>query len=134
MLKKDRPDVIHFNSPMAYCFTSLKKEIESIKLLYTCHSEPTKYFFDEEKVSLKELIKTNNLQFIALHEDMREELNTVFSKNDTVVIRNGVEFERFRKSHVDKELMRESLGIEKDAYVAGHIGRFSKVKNHMFLL
>ena len=34
---------------------------------------------------------------------------------------------------LDKEI-RESIGIPKDAYLVGHVGRFHYAKNHEFLL
>ena len=134
MLKKDRPDTIHFNSEMAQYFVPVKNQLSGINLIYTCHNEVDKYFSDDEKTAIQEIDKVNNFQIIALHEDMKKELDCFFSKKDTIVIRNGVEFERFRKPQVDKELMREFIGIEKNAYVVGHIGRFALQKNHEFLL
>lgn len=134
LLKKDRPDVIHFNSPMAYWFIPIKKHMAGIKLLYTCHSEVSKHFFDKEKKTVQELIKSNGVQLIALHEDMRKELDCSFSKSDTVVIRNGVELKRFYEENADIGEIRRNIGIVQDAYIVGHIGRFSKEKNHEFLL
>ena len=134
MIKKEQPDTIHFNSPMAYCFALLNKQLSGIKLLYTCHSEVSKHFFDKEEAAVRQLIRDNDLQLIALHDDMKNELNQRFSVNDTVVIRNGVDIQRFREVTSNKEEKRERVGIPRDAYVVGHIGRFSRVKNHAFLL
>lgn len=134
MLAKEKPDVIHFNSPMAYCFASLKKQLTGIKLLYTCHNEVNKHFFDKEEAAVGRLICHNGLRLIALHDDMKQELDQRFSRKDTVVIRNGVDLHRFKESSVSPAAMRESIGIPRDAYVVGHIGRFSEQKNHMFLL
>ncbi|MBR2029262.1 MAG: glycosyltransferase [Oscillospiraceae bacterium] len=134
MIKNDGPDVIHFNSPMAYCFTPLKKQLSGINLLYTCHSEVNKHFYDKEKKAVDELIRDNNLRLIALHEDMKKELNSFFSTEDTVVIRNGVELTRFRDKLSDRNITRKNINIAQNAYIIGHIGRFSKEKNHEFLL
>ena len=134
MLKKDRPDAIHFNSPMAHYFASLKKRLYGTCLLYTCHSEPDKHFYDKEENAVLELIQAPGLRLIALHEDMKMELDQRFCTEDTVVIRNGVELSRFRAKCSDRGEVRESIGIAKDAFVVGHIGRFAKVKNHAFLL
>lgn len=134
MLKKDRPDAIHFNSQMAYCFASLRKQLSGIKLLYTCHSEVSWHFFEKEENAVRQLVQEQDLQLIALHEDMRKELNQRFGKEDTVVIRNGVELHKFGKVCKSRDAIRQSIGIAQDAYVVGHIGRFAKVKNHAFLL
>lgn len=134
MLAKEQPDTIHFNSEMALYFTSLQKELSGTHLLYTCHNEPNKHFFAKEDAAVRELIREPGLRLIALHEDMKKELNQRFGKEDTVVIRNGVDIQRYRSVTINREDKRESEGIPRGAYVVGHIGRFSKQKNHVFLL
>ena len=134
MLKKEQPDTIHFNSQMAYCFAPIRKHLSNIKLLYTCHNEIGKYFSNEEEEAVRLLARENGLRLIALHEDMKEELDQHFCKDDTVVIRNGVDVESFRKTGCSKEDKRQSIGVPQNAYVVGHVGRFSKQKNHVFLL
>lgn len=134
MLIREKPDAIHFNSQIASWFAPLRKELSGIRLLYTCHSEPRKYFSEEEKQAVQQLVDDCDLQLIALHGDMKVELDQLFSTNNTVVIRNGVDFRRFRMQASDPAATRKSLGIAQDAYVVGHVGRLSAVKNHMFLL
>ena len=134
MLAKDRPDAIHFNSPMAYYFAPLKRHLSGVKLLYTCHNEVSKHFFDKEETAVRELIREPGLRLIALHEDMKKELGQRFGKEDAVVIRNGVDLNRFREKRNDRNTIRKAIGIADDAFVVGHIGRFSEAKNHTFLL
>lgn len=134
MLKNEQPDTIHFNSQMAYCFAPLRKQLSNINLLYTCHNEIDKYFFAVEEEATRLLIQENNLRLIALHVDMKRELDQYFCKDDTVVIRNGVDIESFRKIGFSREDKRESIGVPHNAYVVGHVGRFSKQKNHVFLV
>ena len=134
MLKKYNPETIHFNSQMACYFVAVKEQLTDKILLYTCHSEVSKHFHDEEAMAVRQLIKDNNLQLIALHEDMKKELNEKFAVKNTVVIRNGVEIDKFRKIDRNKNDILQNTEIPKDSYVVGHIGRFNKVKNHAFLL
>ena len=134
MLKEEQPNAIHFNSKMALFFNPIQKELSGIPLLYTCHSKPGEYFYDKEEQAVRNLIQEPGLRLIALHEDMRKELNERFGINNTVVIRNGTDLQRFRNPSCSKKEMRESVGIPQDAYVVGHVGRFAKVKNHAFLL
>lgn len=49
------------------------------------------------------------------------------------ILNDAVETERFRYSEAVRKLVREELQI-KDKFVIGHVGRFSKQKNHEFLL
>lgn len=134
LLKKEKPQVIHFNSQMADCFKTLGPALSGIRLFYTCHSEAGKYFSADEKKAVQQLISNNDLRLIALHDDMRLELNRMFSTQNTVVVRNGVDFRKYRDVASDTNEIRKSLGIGKDAYVVGHVGRFSSVKNHTFLM
>lgn len=134
MLKKEQPDTIHFNSRLANYFVPIKKHLTGINLLYTCHSEASKHFIEKEDAAVRQLIQQPGLRLIALHEDMKTEMDQRFGKTDTIVIRNGVDMQAFRELHCNKEEKRQSIGIPKDAYVVGHVGRFSKEKNHRFLL
>ncbi len=45
----------------------------------------------------------------------------------------GIDLTAFRQS-VDRETIRNQLGIPADAFVIGHIGRFEEQKNHEFIL
>ena len=134
MIRKQRPDTIHFNSEMAYCFAPVRKQLTNVKLLYTCHSEVSKHFKEKEETAVRKLISDPGLHLIALHEDMRKELDHRFGVNDTVVIRNGVDLRCFRETKICQREKRQSIGVPEEAYVVGHVGRFSKEKNHTFLL
>lgn len=134
MLDAEKPNTIHFNSPIAYYFEPLIEKLAGINLLYTCHSEVCKHFFEEEERAVHQMAQNHGIRLIALHDDMKNELDQRFSKTDTVVIRNGVDLNRFRKEGICREAMRESIGVDPNAYVVGHVGRFSEAKNHTFLL
>lgn len=56
------------------------------------------------------------------------------NKKRTIIIKNGIDTEIFKKSLDLKKVIRKELKISDNAYVIGHVGRFSKVKNHTFLL
>lgn len=59
----------------------------------------------------------------------------LFGEAESVTIfPNGVDFERFGSARSRRIETRVGLGIEDDAFVLGHVGRFVPVKNHMFLL
>ena len=49
------------------------------------------------------------------------------------VIYYGINLTPFQKQ-VDSGFLRAELGIPKDAFVIGHVGRFAEQKNHVFLL
>lgn len=65
---------------------------------------------------------------------MRKEINELLKINDTIVIRNGVNFKRFQNVQGSRKSIREMLDIPEKTFVMGHVGRFHPVKNHEFLV
>lgn len=57
----------------------------------------------------------------------------VSSKDKFAVLNNAIKTEHFVFSKEKRNLMRKELGIDNQLTI-GHIGRFNKQKNHMFLL
>ena len=55
-------------------------------------------------------------------------------RNKLVVIKNGISIEKYRLCSIKRDSIRKSLGIAKDTFVLGHVGRFSYEKNHGFLI
>lgn len=49
------------------------------------------------------------------------------------MIPNGVNLKRFAFCEEKRQQMRQELGIAKDTFVLGHIGRITAPKNHQFL-
>ena len=137
ILKEFSIDVIHVHLAHLKYLVPISKCLGNIRLLYTCHSLPSQFFSGaniSEYKAAKKLIKENALQMIALHENMRKEINEMFGIENTIVIKNGVEFDRFIKIDEDKRAIRRSLNIPEDAFVIGHVGRFAYMKNHSFLV
>ena len=134
----NKPCCIHAHMRMLEYLVRIPRYLSGIKLLYTCHNEPHLYFNKKrsylELRAAKKLIKANNLRLIALHESMRSELNEMFSVDTTLVVNNGVDFNRFKNTNVDKSSYRRSVGFNDEDFVVGHVGRFNSQKNHMFLL
>ncbi len=137
ILQEEAPDCIHVHLYLLKYVKQIAKKISGIKLLYTCHNVVSHYFgkdYPEQTEAANYLVRNNKLQFVALHDDMRKELDEMFGVNNTVVIRNGVDFRRFQGVDESQTEIRRTLGISEDAYVLGHVGRFTEQKNHEFLL
>ncbi len=56
-----------------------------------------------------------------------------FDTGKVYVLKNAVDFDKFKESDVAIKRRKDELGI-KDCFVIGHIGRFTYAKNHQFLL
>lgn len=50
------------------------------------------------------------------------------------MIPNGVDLQRFAFNNEKRKQMRNDLGINKDTFVLGHVGRITVPKNHKFLV
>ncbi len=137
IIRKENIEVLHGHLELLHNILPISSKIRDIKLLYTCHSLPSLLFSGKDKkegVAAKKLLKTNNLLMIALHDGMRKEINEMFDIDNTVVIRNGIDFKRFQNIKESQFEIRKNLGIPVNAYVIGHVGRFSSTKNHDFLV
>lgn len=137
-IRSEKPDVLHIHLQLN-SFVRFAKPCKPIRIYYTVHSEPRALWFNGEIKRKKEfedtkwLVKHYNMRFIALHDKMKEEIDVLFSVNNTIVLNNGIDFEKFEKK-VSKSEMRDRLDIPQDSYVIGHVGRFSPPKNHEFLI
>lgn len=58
--------------------------------------------------------------------------NETFNEGKVTVIKNAIDFSRFRDREQRQTLM-ERYGLD-GKFVVGHVGRFTYAKNHMFLL
>ncbi len=58
----------------------------------------------------------------------------LFRESKYIVINNGIDVNKFLYSEQKRNILRKELKISNEKIVIGHVGRFSKVKNHKFLL
>jgi glycosyltransferase involved in cell wall biosynthesis len=134
-LKEIRPDVIHTHLEMLEILYYARECLDGVRLFFTCHNPPQKLIGDErpgERDACRYLLDHNDLHIIALHEDMAKEIEEMFDIKGVSVIRNGVDFDKFRKVDITKEEKRKELNIPQDAYVIGQVGRFAYQKNPEF--
>lgn len=52
----------------------------------------------------------------------------------TKFINNGINLEKYKFNIKQRKMMRNNLNLEASDYLIGHVGRFSKEKNHKFLI
>lgn len=126
--------VIHGHLEVLAIMSAISAQLKGMRILHTCHNLPKLVYFAQEYVAAEKLIKNNAMQIIALHENMSQELNSMFGINNTVVIRNGIDMHKFLNPGITKEDKRLELGIPQSAFLVGHVGRFAVQKNHPFLV
>ena len=134
-IEKLKPDVLHAHLEVLEILYYARRSLDGTRLLFTCHNPPEMLIGDKrppERDACRYLLDRNDLQIIALHEQMAKEIDEMFGIDNTRVIRNGVSFDRFRKIDRTKEDIRKDLNIPLDAYVVGQVGRFAYQKNPEF--
>ena len=132
------PDILHTHLPVnAYVkFAHLPK---TVKLFHTVHSQPKELWNvkniqrKKDYLAAKWLVKYRNQRMIVLYDDMKREVNDLFGVDNSIVLNNGIDFSKFENAKNRLE-MRHELGIPQNSFVVGHVGRFSRVKNHRFLI
>lgn len=135
-LNKENADCVHAHLAVLKYLTKIKGSLPR-NVVYTCHSEPLKNFKSTSSVEFKAaryLIKHNGLKLVGLHKQMRDELNKLFDVDNTVVVYNGIDIDRFKSVEESKFAIRNSIGLKENDYVIGHVGRFSYPKNHTFIV
>lgn len=137
-VEKYKADVVHVHLEILYYLSPISRKLKDVRILYTCHNHPERYFNKtgrrrELEAAIK-LYKENDFRIIALHQEMKQEIDMLFKVDNTVVIHNGVDFGRFFDVKETKEETRKSLDIPEKSFVVGHVGRFAEAKNHSFIV
>lgn len=138
IVRIESPDILHTHMSVN-TYVKFANPKKSMVILHTIHTEPKALWDCSKKGRVRDLaavrwlVKYRDMRFVVVHEKMRKEVNEMFGRNDTIVLNNGVDVEIIKKARNSKTTRKE-LGILDDAFVLGHIGRFSNVKNHEFLV
>ena len=70
---------------------------------------------------------------MALNSKMKDDINNLFNIQNTIVLNNGIAMDKFFQP-MSKNKKRKELNLNESTFVVGHVGRFSKIKNHDFLI
>lgn len=136
LIKQERPDILHAHlNVTGYVYLLDVKNIK--KIFYTFHSEVNKMYGKGKlryKFFTKFCIKQKGMIPIALHSRMKQEVNELFKTDKCIVVHNAIDVNKFRSLQLDKYNIKKSLNIEPDAFLIGHVGRFTEAKNHRFII
>lgn len=136
-IRRENAKVLHMHLIVLKDIPRVGKILNGLQLLFTCHNMPNVVFSKEltvERKAAEHLVHNKNMRLIALHNEMAHELNKMFGVDNTVVMWNGIDVQRFRDNEITSSIERQKLGIPQDGFVVGHVGRFSEQKNHDFLV
>lgn len=82
---------------------------------------------------LQSKINRNGTIFLACGKEAAQWLYKNQS-NRAIIVNNGININKFKYSEKKRNEIRKELNISEDTVLLGHVGRFSKQKNHKFLI
>lgn len=132
------PDILHSHLTIS-TFVKFANLHKTVKLFHTVHSQPKALWNNKNRqrkndyLAARWLINHRNQRMIVLHDDMKREVDQLFGVNNSIVLNNGIDFSKFDNAK-NGPVVRSELGIPQNSFVVGHVGRFSSVKNHRFLI
>ena len=132
MLREIKPDVIHFHT--VYRFTE-RLSFPIDRCVFTFHARVDRCLNIGSFVRpMFNRLSHTGFRFVAISSRVENDIRQFFPAANVVKIPNGVDLSDIRKHRKEKEIVRKELGIADDAFVLGQVGRFNKVKNHLFTL
>lgn len=134
VVRRTGATVVHAHLDMLGCLKAVSRQLKGVRLFHTCHALPELIYEGEEGAAARYLIRHNELQLIALHDKMAAQMDDMFPQQKTKIIRNGVNMALFERPAISREQKRSELNVPQDAFLVGHVGRFTPEKNHPFLV
>ena len=128
-----KPDIVHTHGTALLPFVLLPIIMSHNKLsIHTLHSDP--YAFDKiTALWAKMAFSFFNVYPVCVTEDQAIKAERRYSIKDYVVIKNGIDENRFINLPLKTEVRKE-LGLKDDTFIIGCVGRLNSVKNHKFLI
>ena len=105
-----------------------------------CHNHSTAHWGDGVKTLLKYILRPFNkifaTEWVACGEAAGRWMygNQAFDAGKVTVMPNAIDTAKFAYDPDARRRLRNELGISQNAFVVGHVGRFTYAKNHKFLL
>lgn len=105
-----------------------------------CHNHSTAHWGEGKKTLFKYILRPFNKLFatdwFACGERAGRWMygSRAFDAGRVTVLPNAIDAAKFAYDPAARKRLRGELGIPQDAFVVGHVGRFTYAKNHLFLL
>lgn len=139
-IRKEQPDVLHMHLDALLFYPFLPGKFKKkTKVFWTMHSDPKVIFSGGLLQGLRKRIMKRHagIRVLSLNEAGKDIFQSLGFSNPVTVVRNGISLQRYRHGKKAGTQMRAELGIPKEAFVIGHIGRFGAgeaIKNQAFLV
>ena len=125
----------HLNQVSGIILEVAKKEKIPVRIAHSHSSSNSANNFFERlyKNYLNTKINKNATNFLACSDEAAKWLYKEKAK-EAIIIKNAIDIERFKFNEEKRKLIRKELNINENDIAIGHVGRFSSVKNHKFLI
>lgn len=138
-LNKDSYDVVHIHSGSISvlalaAMTAKKNGIK--KIIVHSHSTGIKknMKYKLTKLAMTPLLDLCPTDYCACSKKAGEWKFSKRSMKKLIILKNGVDLEKYGYSSKTRKEIRTQLGLKQDDYIIGHTGRFSTQKNQEFII
>lgn len=137
-LKKNRYDIIHINSSVfmfSFCVACIARMHKTNKIIAHCHSLPHLSRLKRCIINLINPIYNMLIDTVISCSQVAKYslINNKKNLDKVLVLENGIDIQKYRFKEEIRESYRKNMNIANNI-VYGNVSRFSKEKNHMFLL
>lgn len=119
----------HLDCMSAYPLCAAKNAKVPVRIAHAHSTSQDRNWKLVFKLISKKLISLYTTDLFACSADAGE---WMFGTKDVHILPNAIDIERYAFNLLIRNQTRKALGLD-DAFVIGHVGRFSAVKNHSFL-
>ena len=130
---RERFDVVHTHNPIPLIYAALPARLSGSRVVHTKHGPHPDTW---QRLMLRRVGAASTHAFCPVSRataDFARELHEVRDHKVHVIL-NGTDLDRFQPDAVARAAMRDELGIPRDAWVTGTVGRMAKVKNQALLV
>lgn len=124
----------HMASVASIIFNRAKKLNIPIRIIHS-HNAAVDSMAREimKNIMRKSIINNSNVYFSCSDKSSKWLLGKNFDLSKVNIIKNGIDLDEFKFDSFKREEIRKKLGLE-EKFVIGHVGRFTKMKNHKFVI
>lgn len=128
--KHNKYDIVEVHSPSTLRYGYLKEaKSNGIKTIFHLHNYNKNKNVRLMKYAAKNVEKYSD----SIVTCSMEAAESFYLKNAELVC-NAIDFDTYKFDKNKRDFLREKYGIKENEILIGHIGRFSKVKNQIFLI
>lgn len=140
LIKKNKYECVHIHADVSnkLLVSGIAAKLAGVNKIIL-HSHAAGVDGNNRKIKLffhyicRRILKQIGDEYVACSELAAEWMFPNIKRKEIIIIKNGVDLNKFRFNKEDRIRVRNQLGI-KNEYIVGHVGRFAYQKNHTYLI